>query len=275
MLFSGFKKQIYLFASIGLVFMAHGCLKKAVNNEISATSLSPVAIDKVLGGTWAKMAVFTSNSSAMGVSSKSSIARYVLMEIKKQGASLEVQEKTCDITAVSSGSSTISFPEAFINSIEDNTYTYVLSEKNGATALEMVDAVEVLGAKLVNKMKDELPSSAEDSHVVDQDRDQHPGVTVNVSIKMLFSIKAQIYIVQRTLWSEQATVTDENKISGLITWTPEQKTLGATNTLLTSVTPSIKAIAAESPFTLIKMPEGTNCETIRQQRDKLFPPLKI
>jgi len=124
-------------------------------------------------------------------------------------------------------------------------------------------------------LRSTLPTSADDSRIIDQDGDGNPGVTVEVAAKALFTIKGRVYLVQRTIWSERAIINDATKITGLVTWIPEQKTLGSSNSILTTVAPSITAIASESTFVMAKIPDGSSCGTMLNQRDQLFPLLKI
>jgi len=266
---------IHLLAMLALITVAAGCSHQAKDSGLSAADTKHIEIRDVAAGTWAKMVVFSSNSSALGISSKTRIARYVLLELTKSDNQLKAQEKTCDITSVSSGGSALTIPQAFKNAVTSNAYNYVLTESDHVAALTMTEAVEVLGANIEDKLRSTLPTSADDSRIIDQDGDGNPGVTVEVAAKALFTIKGRVYLVQRTIWSERAIINDATKITGLVTWIPEQKTLGSSNSILTTVAPSITAIASESTFVMAKIPDGSSCGTMLNQRDQLFPLLKI
>ena len=163
------------------------CGKSTVDSDVAGEGMS-VTQDEVRGGTWAKMAVFASNSSVLGISSKSRIARYVLVDLKKDGNRFEATEKTCDIVSVSSGSSTLTVPEAFIKAVPPNAYAYDLRGKGTELSLTMAKAVEVLGAKLEDRFLSPLPTTASDPQVFDQDGDNNPGVTVEVEGAVLLHL---------------------------------------------------------------------------------------
>jgi len=264
-----------ILATLALSALPAGCSQQSQDSGLRATDNKLINFSDIAAGTWAKMLVLSSNSSALGISSKNRIARYVLLELTKSDHQLQAQEKTCDIATVSSGGSSLTIPQAFKSSVVGNSYTYAFTQKDNATTLTMTDAVEVLGANIDDKLHSPLPTSADDRQVIDQDGDGNPGVTVDVAAKALFPIKGRVYLVQRTIWSEQARIFDATKITGLATWIPEQKILGSSNALLTTVVPSVTAIPSESIFVMVKLSDGSSCDSLLNQRNQLFPLLKI
>jgi len=218
-------------------------------------------------GTWAKYSVYTSQSSALGISAKSSIGRYSLVKMTSQGGgSFKADETLCDVKTKSSGGTSITFSERSIRAIEPNSYTYEVNSEKVA----MNQGVELLGIKLQNKVTDPITDSA--SAVYDQDGDSFPGMSVEVSAKILFTtVEGKIYTAQRTLWSEQGQWEGAGRIKGTINWTVEQKVLGSSNRLFTTVTPTIKTLSEESPFYLVKIPEGGGCNEVLALQGKDFP----
>ncbi len=258
----GIVSKSSLFTGIFAVISGCATSPEGANSSLSESSGASLV------GTWAKMAMFTSNSSALGINSKSRVARYVLIKTEKVGGKMVASEQTCDIKSASTGGSSLSFSQKLIDSVAPNTYSFDL-QSNGA--FTMPNAVELLGLKLTNKATDPLPTSG--AEVVDQDNDGNPGVSVDVSARVVFTIKAQVYVVQRTIWSESGTYDGQGKITGLIDWNIEQKTLGASNSLFTAVSPSITTLKQESPFTMIKIADGSTCADVIKLQGQGLPNL--
>lgn len=256
---SGNISRLSLCVYAGLWSLMAGC----GNRPGEATSALNQESGIGLAGTWAKMAVFTSNSSAAGINAQSRVARYVLLKIQDVGGQFVASEQTCDIKTASSGGSTVEFSQKLIQSISPNTYIYELGSNGVVT---MKNAVELLGVTLANKATDTIPVTG--SQVLDQDNDGNPGVSVDISAKLIFTIKGQVYVVQRTTWSESGTFDGSGKISGLIDWKIEQKTLGASNPLLTAVSPTITTLTKDSPVTMVKIADGATCADVIKERGK-------
>jgi hypothetical protein len=213
--------------------------------------------------------VFTSTSSALGISAKSSVIRYVLLKGVEVDGKLQVSEHTCDIKTSSSGSTSVSFSQALVRSMADNQYTYQLPTE-GSPTVSMAKAIELMGIKLSSPESEPLDPAQEKSY--DQDGDGNPGVSADVSARVLFtSLSGQVYLVQRTIWSEAGTSDGAGKVSGLITWSVEQKTLGSNNPLLSAVTPKITTLTNESPFYMVKIDDGSGCQDVLAQEGKGFP----
>jgi len=143
------------------------------------------------------------------------------------------------------------------------------------TMLEGTQAVEVLGAKLADPVKDPLPTNADDAALFDQDGDGKPGVTVKISVKALFiNISGQVYLTQRTLTQETGHLESADLIRGNVIWSTDQKIIGSDSTVLGAVQPSIKPLPDASVFTMHKISDTDTCATILSRKDKLFDAVK-
>jgi hypothetical protein len=222
---------------------------------------------EALQGTWAKLSVFTSQSSALGVTAKSSVGRYSLVQLQSQGGgAFTANETLCDVKTKSSGGTSISFSDRLVRSIGSNSYSYQFSP----SGMSMGQAVELLGVRLANKLTDPLSSSAS----YDQDGDGNPGVSVDVSAKILFStLEGQIYVMQRTIWGEKGQWQGTGRLKGNLQWSVEQKTLGSSNPLLSAVSPTITTLTDESPFYLVKISDGSSCQNVIALQGRDLPNL--
>lgn len=222
---------------------------------------------ETLQGTWAKLSVFTSQSSALGVSAQSSVGRYSLVQMEPQSSGgLSANETLCDVKTKSSGGTTISFSDRLVRSIGSNSYNYQFS----SSGVTMAQAVELLGVRLANKLTDPLSSSSS----YDQDGDGNSGVSVDVSARILFStLEGQIYVMQRTIWSEKGQWQGPGRLKGNLQWNVEQKTLGSSNPLLSAVSPTITTLTDASPFYLVKIADGSTCQDVKALQGRDLPNL--
>jgi hypothetical protein len=108
---------------------------------------------------------------------------------------------------------------------------------------------------LASPAGDPLPADAGDAHAWDQDGDGNPGVTVDVK-----SPDGQRYMVRRSVWTFEAgaPAADQQTIEGRLSFTVEEKALGATSDLLTTVAP-IEAISRGSKYQLRRVNAGFGC----------------
>ncbi|RZA14391.1 MAG: hypothetical protein EOP10_28125 [Proteobacteria bacterium] len=241
------------------------------NTPVSQSSA--VVFSQALPGTWARVQLLTSEASALGTKSKTKVARYSLVTFANNGDEIVASEKVCEIATANSGSSSISFAPSILKAIPDSSYSYLPNAQG--TALARPAAVEALGLALKDPAVGALPTSASDSRVIDQDNDGNPGVTVNVEAKVVITISAELYVAQRTFWSESLTNITADTINGSVNWTQEQTILGSSNSLFTTVKPKVTTLPAESSVTLRKLSAGAGCADVIAQKTKLFGALKI
>ena len=262
-----------VFASISvasiLAVALSGCGKTSASATLAATG------DTLTSGTWAKQTVLASESSAMGITSNSKIERILLVTITKQGDTLTTSEQACDATSISSGGTSLVFPDAFKHMLPVRKASFKMTTDAKGTTLVGTQAVEVLGAKLTDPLKDPLPTNANDAALFDQDGDGKPGVTVKISVSALFiNISGQVYLTQRTLTQETGHLESADLIRGNVIWSTDQKIIGSDSTILGAVQPSITALPDASVFTMRKISDTDTCATILSRKDKLFDAVK-
>lgn len=251
---------------LALPLLIMSCIAKPKNASTVLTT-TPVVN---LAGTWAKRVINTNDSSALGIKSRSKITRYNLIQTQVDGDKVLVQEKTCDFTVENSGSSSLEFPPAFTASIADTSYTYQFASTPGLGTLAIKDKVEVFGARLSDPRSEALPSSRDDARVFDQDADGEPGFTVGVKAKVLVTVSGKIYLVQRQISNETLSISDADTIKGSVSASQEQKTLGSSNPLFATVSPSVIPVPDQSTVVLRRLAAGSTCETIKAQLKPLF-----
>jgi hypothetical protein len=252
---------------IALFGLTSSCGGKATSN-LAGSTIDPASLS---GGTWAKQLILASESSAAGIKSNGTIERLLLVKADKKADRLETREELCDITSASSKSTKLTFPEAFKRSLPVRTTSYRLAYDGSKLQLSTPSITEVIGAKLDSPSSDELPNRASDPRVYDQDGDQQPGSTVEVSASALFvSLSGKVYITQRTILEENGVAASSDRIDGKVKWTIEQQVLGSDSTVLGAVSPKISPDLENSRFSMVRLADDATCETILTSRDQLF-----
>ncbi len=256
------------------LLLSQGCTPKkkaghGSNSDTASVSVGPEAID----GVWAKNIVFTSQTSFLNNTAKAKVGRYSLVNLTVKDGQVLVQEKACDIQGVTSSPAVISFPRTFMRSLPDRSYSYQLTGETGHQQLSLKKMVELFGTKLANPLSDPLPSAPDDGRVADSDADGQPGVTVELSLNTFVKLAAQIYEVQRNIWNEDVTLIDAGTMRGSVSWTVEQNIIGSNIPLVAQAKADVEILNAESSVIMRKLPAGSGCDVVLQQKANLFPAL--
>lgn len=169
-------------------------------------------------------------------------------------------------------------PPGFLESLGANERFATLAwiEQEGASADDRSTAlqitfpwdVQVAGVRLDDIENELLPTDADDSRVIDQDADGHPGVSVHVEILGL--IKGDVYVAQRNWTRLVGTLIAPDTIRGTIEWKAEQTVLGASSSWLAQS--QLGTPAPERSFFVAKrVSPGMDCARIEAL--DLFTPL--
>jgi len=220
--------------------------------------------------------VFASKSTAAGLTITTKTERLQLVRLSQTGGRIELKATTCGVRSVSSGGSELSFPGVFVKSIPESSYAYEVDSSSSKAILRSPQLIEIFGARLNNAASEALPKSQSDARVIDQDKDGHPGMSVNLKVGIgPFSASGQVYIVQRAAWRETSALVTSDTISGTMDVSLDQATLGSDSPILGSVSAKVEALPNLSSFALKRLPEGATCETLLKDAQRLFGVLKI
>ncbi len=224
-----------------------------------------------LTGTWAVMQVTSDIVVYPFVGQRTRTTTLILLvEMRQTGDVVTVRETHC-LADTDDGTSlvTTEIPEAFLRSLGTVEREAVLEPTPDGWRFIWSWPTEVHGARLADPINDPLPAYADDPRVFDQDGDDKPGVTVRVRILGLIS--GEVYAVQRLSKLLEGLVVTPDLIRGLITWTNEQVTIGASNPFLnTSGDAQVDPVRERSYFVAIRVPTGTTCEDLKASWRILF-----
>lgn len=120
---------------------------------------------------------------------------------------------------------------------------------------------------LDDPVHDALPQSSESPKVFDQDLDGKPGVTIQV----VRPLQGERYMVRRAVWdlAEASLSSDGLWLTGTLTFTIEEKAVGADNPLLTILAP-ITPETEGNTVTLRRVPPDFTCADVRALAESLF-----
>jgi hypothetical protein len=222
-------------------------------------------------GAWAEIQVMSEFARLPLVGEAARTSTVVLrVTIEQTGSSLILRETFC-ATEIDNGSAiaATSIPRAFLSSLGELVVEASIDASTSPARFVQPWTTEVRGARLEDPERDPLPTQADDPRVVDQDGDGKPGLTVRVSALGIF--RGDVYVVQRVRTRLAGAVVSPDRIEGLIEWTTEQVTLGATNALFLGNLPSRPDPFPEHSFFILQRVDATwACEDILAHRDAVF-----
>ena len=240
----------------------------------SALVLGPAAAASVpvdVSGAWAEMQVYPEFSTLPLVGEVARTSTVLLLVTMEQtGSSLIMRETYCS-TKIDNGTAVAStaIPTAFLRSLGQTAKPAFLDASGTITRFTQPWYTEVRGARLDDPERDALPTDAGDPRVFDQDGDGKPGLTVHVSALFIFT--GDVYVVQRVRYRLEGVVVTPDRIEGLIEWTTEQITLGATSSLFEGELPGRPdPVAEHSTFVLVRIDSAWTCEDILARRVEVF-----
>ena len=196
---------------------------------------------------------------------ESSIYNYGVAEIRKEGAGFVMVERHCRYAMSTSEYFTAEIDDAVPASIAPVSSSITFREEGNDLVWERAETVVVLGAELDDPRTDELPTTAEDERVIDQDNDGNPGVTAHVD----GLITADVYFVQRQRMAYSGIRSAAGDLMGEIQDASEQNIIGATNSLLTnSADPT--PVPEASSILFIPVQRELSCEQLNGSIETYF-----
>jgi len=160
-------------------------------------------------------------------------------------------------------------PEVFVSCLPSVVQTATLRRAAGGWAMSGATLVQVRGAHLAGSEGDPLPTSPDDSRVVDEDGDGHPGLTVHVRLAGIVS--GNTYVIQRLTTALRGTVEDANTVTGTVDWTGEEIVLAASNPLLKmSYTYEPDPTSSENVFVMRRVDATWTAQTLRDHLPDLL-----
>jgi hypothetical protein len=196
-------------------------------------------------------------------SSKSASKSTSLVQIRRDGSGWVQSHEVCDFRVLEdSAMIKLIFPEKFVASLAKHSYPVQLDKDDLGWRYRADLGVEKIGYK-GETGDDPLPSRIDDPSVFDWDSDGHPGATLKLSVPLL--PPGELYIVQTGRSILDGRITETGTIEGSIEVRSfQQRVLGARPSFLNR-SPEIHADPKASRFTLVPVPSGTTCKTLKSE----------
>lgn len=200
-------------------------------------------------------------------SSESVTTGWGYSEITFDGTDLWLTEHGCHVEVSGMDAVSTEIPDAVPQSMEPVSLKLVVWKDGNTVQWERPEAAMLVGVTLDNPFTDELPSDPNDSRIFDQDGDGNPGVTVKVA----GFISGDIYVVQRAINTYYGTLAADGSLTGHVIERGDQKTLGATNSMLEQDVPNEAINDPErNPVQLVRIEPSMTCELLMDSVDSIF-----
>jgi hypothetical protein len=189
-----------------------------------------------------------------------------LHDARHRGGRLKGKGRVCQLR-IDSGTRFVKtiLPAAFRRSLPPPLLNARILDKGGKLQLLQSKRTIVVGARLKDKKRDTMPSTASDPRVFDQDGDGKPGVTIQIG----GIVSGKIYVVQRS-WTRLFGSEQRNgEFVGKLKFGNEQVILGATSSRLKSK-PISRPVPSKSWFRLLKVPASSSCNDARRIAKRWF-----
>jgi hypothetical protein len=267
--------------SLSLLLALTACSAAPTSSQTSSEAPAPAPVDEALAsqvvGTYATQVVLNSIQPVpaplqifAGKEIKASGRLYLLTQIANVNGVLKIQEQYCALRSDKVAGAQLSLPDATIQKNAPVVSNLEISEVDGAVTISRGVQTLVVGAKLVNPATDALPTDTrvDADRIVDFEGDKKPGATSHLSFGLL---KGDIYFIQRSTNTYEATLGADGELSGVIHDKTEQVLLGGTGIaagLAANKTPTISVQDPESPSTVrfIKIEDGSDCKAASNER---------
>ena len=248
------------------------------SNEIQDEDIVVPNVDlkKKFVGVWAEKLSLKSDTDSPVGKVHSTTWRYRLEKITiGTDGELHTNTQLCKITNYTTSSMTKGktiFPQKFCETyhfwhpyeLSTKKPDISVSENNGKISFVENKSWELRGMKKMQNVEtDKMPTDKNDSRIIDQDKDGHPGFTISFVGEGL-SPSGDIYFVQKLGHELTATkIVEKNnvatRIEGGATWSDAEFNIDATNKLLKG---NRTTTTLPSSFVFIRMKDSATCDDI-------------
>lgn len=238
-----------------------------IAEHICAAPAPAVPVDDV-SGRWAYLEVQTQIVQAPAIADpfQNVVVTAVLLDQTQDGDSVNGTGTVCHRHTHGSVVS-VAIPDRVIENIDPFPYTATY----GADGAYVMDPVYLLLGYVPDDPTDvsELPASADDEQVYDQDGDGNPGVTMVLSGLM----DGQVYAVQWNRIAPAGATVAEDRIEGLLDFDLAEHVIGSDPALIARLTP--EAFPDPEPcwstFQMVRVPDDADCDWLEAELVTLFP----
>jgi hypothetical protein len=166
----------------------------------------------------------------------------------------------------------ISLSDAATQAIKPPPTPVAVDEVDGVLRVRRAATPTPVGIRLEDPANDALPTDPNDPRIVDDDGDGKPGITVR--IRVTDDVTGEVYLARREIFAWEAFLVEPDRLTGTVTDSSEQLVLGASDPIFAGSGggwiqhPDL----AKSPIVLARVDPSWDCDRLKAERDRLFPP---
>jgi hypothetical protein len=252
-----------------LALMTVGCGGEgSPDAEAPTTTADPVAAARErLAGRYAHYDVVAYEGDGM----KTLIVSYGFTDLIPQGDELVSADSFCFSEHRSDQPIEVSFSDAATQAIKPESVAVALKVAEGRARVSRPETPTGIGVRLEDPANDPLPTDPADPRIADDDGDGKPGVTA--TIRVSDTLSGEIYLARREIFAYEADEQADGSLRGYVIDRSEQLVVGASDPIfMTDAQWTQHPDPAKSPIILLPVESSWDCERLRAERPKIFPP---
>ena len=193
-----------------------------------------------------------------------------VLDWKQTGTRVEYVETTCGVATTKVFGAETVYRKAFIAAVPKRRVIASLSSTSPGAMFGAGPYAQQFGVSLDDPYNDPLPTDKDDPHMVDADKDGHPGVTVEIYHPMVG--RGEVYIAQRSVVRLEGEIDDKGVVRGFVRTAPNMFKADANRWFLRGDTPQRPHPNPDlSPFIMKPMADGTTCADVMAHTEDWFP----
>ena len=203
---------------------------------------------------------------------KTMIISYGFTDYDRVGGRLRSHDTFCFSEARTDQPIQISFSDAATQAIKPVPVDVVVGGTARRATLTRPETPTGIGVRLEHPARDPLPTSPDDPRIADDDHDGKPGVTAKIVVGP--SLQGEIYIARREIFAYDVDEQTDGSLTGVVRDRSEQLVVGASDPIFQQSSGQWKQHPdlTKSPIILKPVGRSWDCERLKAERARLFPP---
>lgn len=202
---------------------------------------------------------------------KTLIISYGFTDLTREGDDLISTESFCFSEHRSDQPISVSFSDAATQAIKPESVAVSLKLTDGRARVSRPETPTGIGVRLEDPANDPLPTDPADPRIADDDGDGKPGVTA--TIRVSDSLSGEIYLARREIFAYEVEEQTDRSLRGYVIDASEQLVVGASDPIfMTNAQWTQHPDPAKSPIILLPVEASWDCERLRSERPRIFPP---
>ncbi|MFM8311558.1 MAG: hypothetical protein ACKOAZ_06615 [Ilumatobacteraceae bacterium] len=235
----------------------------------TSTTDAPAVVGAELAGRWAHFDIVAYEEDVL----KTQIISYGFNDVSVVDGRIVDQASFCFAEQRTNQPIETSLSDAATQAITPPSTTLEVQVVDGQLRISRAPTPTPVGITLADPATDSLPSDPADAQVVDADGDGKPGITV--TIRVTDELTGELYIARLEIFAWEGALVAPDRIEGLVTDTSQQLVLGASDPIFATAGSGWvqHADLAKSPLLLVRVDDTWDCDRLKAERDRLFPPV--